>query len=123
MFSTLPPALPHIKSGRLRALAISAAKRSPLVPELPTVAESGVPGFEATGWNGFLLPAKTPRGVITKLHQDIVRILRLADVQERYARAGIEPAPSTPDAFGTLIARELAKWSKVVKEANVRVEE
>jgi tripartite-type tricarboxylate transporter receptor subunit TctC len=123
MFSTLPPALPHIKSGRLRALAISAAKRSPLVPELPTVSEAGVAGFEATGWNGFLLPAKTPRGIVTKLQQEIVRTLTLPDVQERYTRAGIEPAPSSPDAFGALIARELAKWAKVVKEANVRGDE
>ena len=123
MFSTLPPALPHTKTGRLRALAISASRRSPLLPDMPTVAESGIPGFEATGWNGFLLPARTPRTIVAKLHQEIVRVLSLPDVQERYARAAIEPVGSTSEEFGALIASELTKWAKVAKEAGLRTEE
>lgn len=123
MFSTLPPALPHIKAGKLRALAITAAKRSPLLPDMPTVAESAIPGFEATGWNGFLLPGRTPKPLVLRLRQEIVRTLSLADVQERYTRSAIEPVGSSPDEFGRLIVDELAKWAKVAKEAGLRVNE
>lgn len=121
MFSTLPPALPHIKAGKLRALAITAPKRSPLLPDMPTVAESGIPGFEATGWNGFLLPARTPRPLVTRLQQEIARTLSLPDVQERYTRSVIEPVGSSPEEFGRLIVSELAKWAKVAKEAGLQV--
>lgn len=123
MFSTAPPSVPLIKAGRLRALGITAAKRSPLMPELPTLAESGIAGFEATGWNGFLVTAKTPKVIVAKLHREIVRILGLPDVQERYARAGIEPVGGRSEEFGLLITQEIAKWGKVVKDANLKVNE
>jgi tripartite-type tricarboxylate transporter receptor subunit TctC len=123
MFSTAPPAVPLIKAGRLRALGITAAKRSPLMPELPTVAEAGVEGFEATGWNGLLMTAKTPKAIVAKLHREIVDVLALPDVQERYARAGIEPVGGKSEAFGTLIAQEMAKWGKVVRDANLKMDE
>ncbi len=123
MFSTAPPAVPLIKAGRLRALGITAAKRSPLMPELPTMEESGIAGFEATGWNGFLVTAKTSKGIVTKLHREIVRILGLPDVQERYARAGIEPVGGRSEEFGLLITQEIAKWGKVVKDANLKGDE
>ena len=123
MFSTAPPALPLIKAGRLRALAITAAKRAPLMPELPTLAESGVAGFEATGWNGFLVTAQTPKWIVAKLQREIVRILGLPDVQERYARASIEPVGGRPEEFGLLITQEIAKWGKVVKDANLKGDE
>ena len=123
MFSTAPPAVPLIKAGRLRALGITAEKRSPLMPELPTVAESGIAGFEATGWNGFLATGKTPKLIVAKLHREIVRVLGLPDVQERYARAGIEPVGGGAEEFGVLITQEIAKWGKVVKDANLKADE
>lgn len=123
MFSTAPPAVPLIKSGRVRALGITAAKRSPLMPELPALAESGVAGFEATGWNGFVVTAKTPKVIVSKLHREIVRVIGLPDVRERYARAGIEPVGGRSEEFGLLITQEIAKWGKVVKDANLKVDE
>ncbi len=123
MFSTAPPAVPLIKAGRVRALGITAAKRSPLMPDLPAIAESGVAGFEATGWNGFLVAAKTPGAIVENLNREIARTLALPDVQERYARAGIEPVGGRPEEFGRLIALEIAKWGKVVKEARLKADE
>jgi len=122
MFSTAPPVMPHVKSGKLRALAITASKRSPLMPELPTVAEAGVPGFEALGWNGFLAPARTPAPIVARLNQEISRILSLPDVRERYANAGIEPVGASADAFGALIRTELEKWAQVVRDAKLRAD-
>ncbi len=123
MFSTAPPAVPLIKAGRLRAFGITAAKRSSLMPELAPIAESGLAGFEATGWNGFLVTAKAPKAIVAKLQREIVRILGLPDVQERYARAGIEPVGGSSEEFGVLIRQEIAKWGKVVKDANLQVDE
>jgi len=123
MFSTAPPAVPLIKAGRLRAFGITAAKRSPLMPELATIAESGLPGFEATGWNGFLITVRAPQPIVAKLQREIVRILGMPDVQERYARAGIEPVGGSSEAFGALIRVEIAKWGKVVKAANLHADE
>jgi tripartite-type tricarboxylate transporter receptor subunit TctC len=123
MFSTAPPALPHVRAGKLRAIAITATSRSPLLPDLPTVAESGMPGFEASGWNGFVAPGRTPRPIVAKLNQEIVRILALPDVRDQLARSGVEPVGSQPGQFASHIERELAKWAKVVKDANLRLEQ
>ncbi len=123
MFSTAPPALPHVKTGKLRAIAITATQRSPLLPDLPTVAESGIPGFEATGWNGFVAPGRTPAPIVAKLNREIVRILALPDVRDRLARSGVEPVGSQPEQFASHIARELAQWARVVKDANLRLEQ
>ena len=123
MFATPPTVMPNIKAGKIRAIAITSPKRSALMPELPTVAESGLPGFEATGWNGFLVPAKTPREIIAKLNQEVVKILALPDIQERMTRGGVETVGGTPEEFGAFIAREMEKWAKVVKDANLNTDQ
>ncbi len=123
MFATAPPVVPLIKAGRLRALAITAAQRSALMPELPTMMEVGVADFEATGWNGFLVAAKTPKAIVAKLNREIVRALALPDVRERYTRAAIEPVGGSPEEFGLRITQEFVKWGKVVKAANLKVDD
>ena len=115
IFSTLTPALPHIKSGRIKALAVTSLKRSDLVPELPTVAEAGLKGFEVTGWYGVLAPAQTPRTLINRLNTEIVKALQSPDVKQNLLAQGFEISPSSPQAFSAFIRMELAKWAKVVK--------
>lgn len=122
MFSSPLAVLPHIRTGKLRALGITGASRSSMAPDLPTVAEAGMPGFEATGWNGFVAPAKTPEAIVARLNNEIVRLLALPDVRDRIAREGSEPVASSSRAFAALIAQELIKWAKVVKDANIRLE-
>ena len=114
--------LSHIKAGRVRGLAITARERSTLVPELPTMREAGVPGYEATIWTGMLAPARTPAAVITKVNSTIVQQMQLREVRERFAALGADPVTSTPAAFGKFMADEIAKWGKVVKDAGVRIE-
>jgi tripartite-type tricarboxylate transporter receptor subunit TctC len=115
MFSTMPPALPHVKSGRLRALGMTGAKRSPLVPNLPTIAESGLPGYEITQWWGLLGPAGLPGAIMTRLNTDVNAILREPDVRERFAAEGADTAPNTPEWFAAYMKSEVAKWAKVVR--------
>ena len=114
--------LPLAKSGRVVALATSTGKRAAAMPELPTIAEAGVPGYVFDPWFGLLTTAKTPRSVVTKLNREVVRILGLADVKERLLALGAEPNPMTPEAFDAHVAAEIAKFSKIVREANIRVE-
>jgi tripartite-type tricarboxylate transporter receptor subunit TctC len=121
-FENIAPVMPHIKSGRLKALAISAPKRSALLPEIPTVAESGVPGFQSVGWFGVLAPAGTPHDAVTKLNAETVRVLKLADVRERLLGMGMEIYGSTVQEFAAFEKSEIEKWAKVVKSANVRIE-
>ena len=122
-FATMPTAVGYIRAGRLRPLAVCTAKRSVVLPELPTVAEAGLPGYESTNSVGMLAPAGTPRDIIAKLHQEIVRILALPDVRDRLLTAGIEPAPlMTPEQFGDYLRAEVAKWGKVVKAAGIGVQ-
>ena len=117
------PVLPHVKSGRLRALGVSAATRDPVMPEIPTIIEQGVPGFEVIGWYGLLAPADSPAPVIRKLFTEVVRILALPDVIAFYANAGLEVAVSaSPAEFDALIRSERDKWAKVIKAANIRIE-
>jgi tripartite-type tricarboxylate transporter receptor subunit TctC len=113
-------AQPHIKAQRLRAIGITGARRSPLMPELPTVAESGVRGFEVTGWYGVFVPARTPPAIVAKLNAEIVRILKLPDVTERFAAEGAELVGNTPAQFSVYIAGEIAKWSRVVRLSGAR---
>ena len=115
MFSTMPPALPHVKTSRLRALGMTGAKRSPLVPALPTIAESGLPGYEITQWWGMLGPAGMPAGIVTRLNSEINAILQQPDVKERFASEGADTAPNTPGWFASYMKSEVAKWAKVVK--------
>jgi tripartite-type tricarboxylate transporter receptor subunit TctC len=122
LFSIALAAAPQIKAGRLRALAITSAKRSPVAPELPTIAEAGFPGYEVVGWFGWLAPAATPRPIVNRLHVELVRALRSPDVRERLLSQSTEPVGNTPQEFGTFMRSEHAKWGKVIKAANIKVD-
>jgi tripartite-type tricarboxylate transporter receptor subunit TctC len=122
MYSGFSSTMPHIKSGKLRALAVTGAKRSDALPEVPTIAEQGYPGVEATAWYGVLAPARTPRPVVTRLHGEIVKALRMPDVKERLGTLGFELVGGTPEAFGAYIRSEIKKWEKVVKASGAKPE-
>jgi tripartite-type tricarboxylate transporter receptor subunit TctC len=122
MFTTIPPALPQVKAGRLRALAVAGAKRSALLPELPTTAEQGARGVEAASWNGILLPAGAPRDIITRLHAEISVVMKQPEVIERLAGAGVEAAMMSPEEFAAYIESETARYAKVVKSSGARVD-
>ncbi len=122
MFDNAPNVLPQVKAGRLRALATSGAKRTPLAPDLPTVAESGVPGYELEVWFGLVAPAGTPREIVEKLNAEVTTILAMPDVRERFLAQGVEPLGSTPAQFAEHIRAQMAKWGKVVREAGVKAE-
>ena len=121
-FTALPPAIANIKEGNLRALAVTAAKRSAALPDVPTMAEGGVPDQEAETINGLLAPAGTPNDIIARINRDTVAALSLPDVKERLSALGFEPAVTTPAEFGARINSEIAKWDKVVRAANIRIE-
>ena len=112
----------HVKSGKLRALAVTGAKRSPSAPEIPTMAEAGVPGYESVGWFGLMAPAGTPRDVVLLLNRQINRILQLPDVKARLIELGAEPAATTPDSFLEFIRSDNAKWAKLIQERGIIVE-
>mgnify|MGYP001562475624 CR=1 FL=1 len=122
IFSTMPPALPHVKSGKLRALGVTTAKRAAAAPEVPTIAESGVKGFNVSNWQGILLPTKTPAAIVRKLNRDLLATLKLPGMAETLAAQGLEPAGSTPEEFGALIKAEIAKYTQVVKAAGIHVD-
>jgi tripartite-type tricarboxylate transporter receptor subunit TctC len=121
-FASMPSAIGFIKSGKLRALGVSSDKRSPALPEVPTVAEAGVKGFSVLDWQGLFAPAKTPPAIISKLNAEIVRILALPETIERLTAAGVDIQTSTPKAFGDFVRAEIRKWADVVKQAGVKVE-
>jgi tripartite-type tricarboxylate transporter receptor subunit TctC len=121
-FDTLPVALPHIKAGKLKPIAFASAKRSSVLPQVPTLAESGVAGYEASSWGGVMAPARTPRDVIEKLNLEVNRALSLPDVRENLAQLGIEAVGTTPEQFAAYIEAEIAKWKRVVKEAGIKFE-
>ena len=120
MFSGFSAAMPHIKSGKIRALAVTGVKRSPALADVPTIAEQGFPGVEATAWYGVLAPAGTPKPVVTRLHDETVRILKLPDVSQRLDALGFEIVGSTPEQFGAYIKSEIRKWEKVVKASGAK---
>jgi tripartite-type tricarboxylate transporter receptor subunit TctC len=122
MFSNLLTSMPHVRSGRLRALAVSTAQRSPQAPELPTLAESGVPGYDVTPWYGVLGPAGLPRPVVARVNAAIRESLPLPDMKERFVAQGIDLAASTPEAFAALIRAEIPKWRDIVRQAGARVD-
>lgn len=122
MFPTVLAVSPHIKTGRLRSLAVTSAKRSVAMPELPTVAESGVKGFEAVSWNGVMTPAGVPATIIAKVHKDIVQALQSREVHSKLAGDGAEPVGSTPEEFTRLIRHDVEKWLKVTKAAGLKPE-
>ena len=122
MFSTMPPALPHVKDGKLRALAVTSAKRSPAAPDIPTLDEIALPGFEANTWHGVVVPAGTPATIVARLNREIVAILHLPDVVERFSSQGAEALGSTPEEFAAYIRSETLKWAKVVRDSGAKAE-
>ena len=122
MFAIAQAAVPHLQSGKLRGLAITSAKRSPAVPELPTIAESGYPDIDVVGWNGVHVPAQTPRAVIQKINGDIAEVLKMRDVNERMLATGFEPAMTSVEEFAAFVKRDFRRYAKVIKEAHVRVD-
>jgi tripartite-type tricarboxylate transporter receptor subunit TctC len=111
-----------VKGGRLKALGVSGLKRSSGAPDIPTIAEQGLPGFEVNSWYGVFVPAKTPKSTIARLNQELVRILALPDVKERLSRDGVEPGGSTPEALNAMVQAEKKMWSKVIKQGNIKFE-
>jgi tripartite-type tricarboxylate transporter receptor subunit TctC len=121
-FDSTLASVPHIRSGRLRPLGIAALKRSSVLPEVPTISEAGLDGFEAGSWYGFLAPARTPRDVVLKLHAEIMRALKLPEIQERLAALGTDPIGNKPDEFAAQLKRDIEKWGSVVKAAGIQAE-
>jgi tripartite-type tricarboxylate transporter receptor subunit TctC len=122
MLENIPSTLPLAKSGKLRALAVSGLKRSPLLPDLPTLDEAGLKGYEIVGWNGLFAPAGTQQNIIAHLHEHTVKLLAQPEVKERLATLGAEGVGNTPDQFRGFVKAEIAKWARVVKEAGLKVE-
>jgi tripartite-type tricarboxylate transporter receptor subunit TctC len=120
MIATPPTALPHVKAGKIRALATTGAARAALMPDVPTVAESGYPGYEATNWYAYLAPAGTPKDVLARLERELVQALHAPDVREQLDRQGMEAKPGTPEELTKTMERELATWGKVVKAAKIQ---
>ena len=121
-FATLPAAMPHVKSGKLAPVALTSAGRSRALPDVPTIAESGVPGYEASTWYGLLAPARVPPGAVARLHQATVQILGDAAFREKLADQGFEPVGDSPEEFAAYIKSEIAKWGKVIRDADIRPE-
>lgn len=121
-FPSSSAASPHVKSGRLRGLGVTTAKRSPVAPDIPPIAEVGVPGYEASGWYGLMVPAKTPPEIIARLHTESIKALNRPDVKERFAATDLEPVGAGPEQFAAHIRSEIDKWAKVVKATGMKVE-
>jgi tripartite-type tricarboxylate transporter receptor subunit TctC len=121
VIAPFPPALPQIKSGRLRALGVTSAQRSPVLPELPTIAESGVPGYEAVGWFAVLAPRATPKAIITKVNRDINGVFAAPEVRSAFASDGSEPVGGTPEDLQKSIGEGMAKWGRLVRDLNVEL--
>ncbi len=122
MFNSLPAVTPHVKSGRLRGIAVASAARAKGMPDIPTFAEAGLPGIEAGSWYGVFAPAGTPKAVIAKLNSEIVNMLKLPDVQQRLATEGADPIGNSPAEFAAQVTRDIAKWGKVARESGIRAE-
>jgi len=122
LFSTILQSQAQLKAGRLRALAVTTARRSPGAPDLPTMHEAGVTGYEVAGWYGMVAPLKTPREIIVRVNAEVVKALRSPDIRDKLAADGSEPVGSTPEQFGSHIRTEVAKWNKLIKETAIRAE-
>jgi tripartite-type tricarboxylate transporter receptor subunit TctC len=114
--------IPHVKSGKLRALAIGDSKRSAYLPEIPTIAESGVPGYQASIWSGMFAPAKTPRPMIERLNKEVVKIVQARDFKDQLLQLGSDAVGNTPEEWGRFIEEEIVKWAKIAKAAGMREE-
>ena len=122
MFPNIASSIQHVRAGKLRALAVTSVKRSAIAPEIPTLAESGVPGYELSSWFGLLAPAGTPPAVLRKLQQEIARIYELPDIRDKLMAQGVEPLASDPEEFSAQIAAEIARWAKLFKAADLKAE-
>jgi len=122
MVANILSSLPYVRSGKLRALALTGGRRSAIIPELPTISESGVPGYAVVSWYGVLAPKGTPADIVVKLNGDMGSIMRSPAMKEWLERDGAEPVDATPEEFGRHIAMEIARWRKVVKDAGIRVQ-
>lgn len=122
IFDNMPSALPLVKSGELKALGVTSAQRSPAAPDIPTIAEAGLPGFEATSWFALLGPAGMPRDMQLRINQEVARVLALPDVKDKLAQLGLEPNPGTPEALTALMQKETEKWAKVVKASGAKLD-
>jgi len=122
MIENVPGTMPFVRAGKLRALAITSAKRSPLEPALPTMVEAGVPGYEVIGWNGLVAVKGTPPAIVTKLYTEVAKVLRAPEVTQRLTALGAEPVGNTPAEFDAFIKAEMARWGKVIKEKGIRAE-
>ena len=122
MFDNVPNVIGHVRAGKMKAIAVSTAQRSALAPEVPTVAEAGVPGYELSVWFGVLAPAGTPRDIVARLNAEIVKVLNSPDIKDRFAKQGVEVRTSTPEQFGEFVRSEVGRWAKVVKEAGIRAD-
>jgi tripartite-type tricarboxylate transporter receptor subunit TctC len=121
-FFNLPGPLPHVKAGRLRALAVTSAKRAPQVPEIPTIMESGIKDFEVTVWQGYAVPRKTPQVYVQKIHADMMKALESPELKQRFFENGVVGAPTTPEEFTKYARSETEKWDKVIKISGAKVE-
>ena len=121
-FGPILPAIPHVKAGRIKALGVSGLKRATAAPDIPTIAEQGLPGFHVDSWYGVFVPAKTPKPVVALLNKELIRILALPDVRDRLARDGVETGGSTPEELAAIVQAEKKVWSKVIREANIKVQ-
>jgi tripartite-type tricarboxylate transporter receptor subunit TctC len=121
-FGGIPPLLPHVKNGKLKGLAVSTKARSAAAPDIPTVAELGLPAYEVSGWYGIVAPARTPKEIVARLNSEIVSLLKVQDTQQRMAANGAEIVASTPEEFGAYVATEIAKWEKVIRSAGIRAD-
>ena len=119
-FSTIPAALAQVQAGRLRGIAVTATRRVPLIPEVPTVAESGLPGFEVIGWFGLFAPAATPKPIIARLNTEINAVLKLAETQKRFSGDGLVPGGGTPEELGNFLRAEVAKWGALIRDAGLK---
>ncbi|MGQ0750944.1 MAG: Bug family tripartite tricarboxylate transporter substrate binding protein [Betaproteobacteria bacterium] len=121
-FGPILPAIPHVKAGRLKALGVSGARRSTAAPDIPTIAEQGMPGFEVNSWYGVFVPAKTPMQIITRLNKEVLTVVAMADVRDRLSRDGVEAEGSTPAELDAIVRNERKVWARVIKEANITVQ-
>ncbi len=120
VFATAASAVPHIKSGKIKGIAVTTAKRSALMPNIPTISEAGLPGFDANNWYGLVAPAKTPRAIIDRLNREVTKVLAMPDVKEFLFNQGLDPAAGTPEKFGAYIKSEMTKWAKVIKASGAK---
>ena len=122
MFNAMPAAIPHARTGKLRALAVTSIGRVSGAPELPTIAESGLPGFDVTQWMGILAPAGTPRAIVDQIYKVVVAGVKQPDVIERFSALGADPLCNTPNDFAALVASDVKKWSEVVRVAKLKID-